>query len=336
MIAFSSEESLVLNAIQKSIPCSRKPFDDLSFSIGIPSTEILSILRDLKEKKIVRNISGIFSGENLGFVLSLVAFKVPPHRIDHAASIISSHPGVSHNYLRNHDYNIWFTLAEEDEASFKKAVEIIAAKSFVEDYLILKNEKLLKIGVFLDIADSGETLTFENLSEKQFRKLSDIEKEAVRLLQIDMPLTEYPFDEIVKGSNIIKSPDELLSHFSSFLEKGIMRRYAAVLRHHKAGFSANAMTAWKIDEKFDEDIFKSCPDISHLYYRTTYPGRWEYPLFAMIHARTREELFSVIADLSHRSGIRDYLVLESLKEFKKSRVKYFSQDFINWKRINYD
>jgi hypothetical protein len=96
------------------------------------------------------------------------------------------------------------------------------------------------------------------------------------------------------------------------------------------------MTAWKIDEKFDEDIFKSCPDISHLYYRTTYPGRWEYPLFAMIHARTREELFSVIADLSHRSGIRDYLVLESLKEFKKSRVKYFSQDFINWKRINYD
>ena len=115
-----------------------------------------------------------------------------------------------------------------------------------------------------------------------------------------------------------------------------MRRYAAVLRHRKAGYTSNAMTAWKTGENFNPDIFINKRPITHLYLRTTYPGKWEYPLFAMIHARSDDELKGIVNDLSKESGIDDYLVLNSLREFKKTRVQYFSEEFTRWKRENYD
>ena len=115
-----------------------------------------------------------------------------------------------------------------------------------------------------------------------------------------------------------------------------MRRYAAVLRHRKAGYSANAMTAWKPNDSCNIDFFKESKHISHLYYRTIHPGRWEHPLFAMIHAKSDEELKSIIEELSAKSGIKDFLALSSIREFKKKRVRYFSEEFNEWKRLNYD
>jgi DNA-binding Lrp family transcriptional regulator len=120
--------------------------------------------------------------------------------------------------------------------------------------------------------------------------------------------------------------------------KGIMRRYAAVLKHYNAGYGANAMTAWRIGAGRTEDevvpVFLSNKSISHLYRRTEHPGRWEHPLFAMIHARSDAELDGIIAALEAKSGLDDYLVLKSLREFKKKRVTYFSPAFDAWKKEN--
>jgi len=115
-----------------------------------------------------------------------------------------------------------------------------------------------------------------------------------------------------------------------------MRRYAAVLKHRSAGYTSNAMTAWKTDDNTDMGLFMKEKAISHLYYRTVYPGRWEHPLFAMIHAKSDEELNDILKRLSEKSGIKDYLSLSSLKEFKKKRVRYFSEEFKEWKRLNHD
>jgi len=110
-----------------------------------------------------------------------------------------------------------------------------------------------------------------------------------------------------------------------------MRRYAAVLKHRSAGYTANAMTAWKAEDRTDLNIFMKEKAISHLYFRTLYPGRWEHPLFAMVHAKSDDELKNLIDGLSEKSGIKDYLVLYSLKEYKKKRVRYFSEEFKEWK-----
>lgn len=336
---FSEKDARVLNRVQMGIPCVSEPFQVIAEEIGLTEDEVFEIIARLKKNKIIRNISGIFNGKKLGYYLSLVAFEIPGERVYAAAEIISSHPGVSHNYLRNHRYNIWFTLAEESEEDFNRTVTVLAAKAEASDYLVLKNETLLKIGVFLNIGDNEEAsdLTLPYGPEyTSYLELDETAKDAVLLLQQDLPVERSPFKKIAERGKYLHAEDQLLSYFLAFTESGIMRRYAAVLKHRSAGYTANAMTAWKSDDMTDLDIFIKEKSISHLYLRTVYPGRWEHPLFAMIHAKSGNELKSIINNLSEKSGVTDYLALESLKEFKKKRVTYFSEEFKEWKRLNYD
>ncbi|MCL1865302.1 MAG: Lrp/AsnC family transcriptional regulator [Spirochaetes bacterium] len=344
MTEFTDREALILNRVQKGIPCVGKPFLEIGNDTGCSEDEVLDTLTHLKEKGVIRNISGIFEGEKLGYYLSLVAFEIPKEKIEEAATIINSHPGVSHNYLRDHRYNIWFTLAEEDKDSFNKTVSILASKSSALDFLILRNEKLLKLGVYLNIEskdnkdnkDNFDNVTTHKEAGLNFDSFDEMSREAVLLLQNDLPIDKNPFKNILESGKVLHDEEQLLSYFSKFIAAGIMRRYAAVLKHRSAGYKTNAMTAWKPNDLSNTDCFKESKSVSHLYFRTIHPGRWEYPLFAMIHAKSDEELKSVIDELSDKSGIKDFLVLSSIKEFKKKRVRYFSEEFNEWKRLNYD
>jgi DNA-binding Lrp family transcriptional regulator len=338
---FKAEESAVLEILQKGLPPAAEPYKYIGEASGLDERNVLEIVKDLKDRKIIRNIAGIFEGKSLGYKLSLVSFKVKEEYIEQAAAVINSHPGVSHNYLRKHKFNIWFTLAEENKETFEKSLAAIFRKSGADDYLVLENEKLFKIGVILDLGnsrdkrESGSVLS-EKGSDRPDSDISESMKKSILLLQQDLPVENNPFAGLIKKNNSDISVKELIENFGKLLEAGVMRRYAAVLRHREAGYTSNAMTAWKTGEKFNPDIFSKNRAITHLYLRTIYPGKWEYPLFAMIHARSDEELKSIVNDLSTESGIDDYLVLNSLKEFKKTRVQYFSEEFKQWKRENYD
>ena len=152
---FKPEESVVLEILQKGIPPVAEPYKYIGESAGLDESTVLEIVRNLKDRKIIRNIAGIFEGKSLGYKLSLVSFKVKDENLEQAAAVINSHPGVSHNYLRKHDFNIWFTLAEESPEAFEKSLSVIFRKSGADDYLVLKNEKLFKIGVILDLGNSA-------------------------------------------------------------------------------------------------------------------------------------------------------------------------------------
>ncbi len=340
MPEFSSREAKILNLIQREFPLTERPFDAIGAMIGITGADVVRTVADLKERSVVRNISGIFSGENLGYRLSLVALRVPPAKVEGAAAVINSHPGVSHNYLRDHAFNLWFTLAEEDEKSLQESARVIQGKSGAEDFLMLRNEKLLKIGFMLPIGDDdGGAIRSVPKAVTREAALSRDNHRAVFVLQSDLPLAERPFDVLgekdgsLNGAMLIEAGRRLLA-------SGVMRRYAAVLRHAQAGFTHNAMTAWKIDrdDSFSERIrpFMDERAVTHLYLRTLYPGRWEHPLFAMMHARSSEELEDLLDSLMRCSGLRDKLVLRSLYEYKKKKVSYFSPAFKKWKQLNYD
>ncbi|HPS56576.1 MAG TPA: Lrp/AsnC family transcriptional regulator [Spirochaetota bacterium] len=336
---FTASEKLVLEKIQKGVPCSPEPYGEIAKSAGLHEDEVIQTVISLREKKVIRNISAIFDGKVLGYSMSLIAFQVKPENIEHAAEIINSHPGVSHNYLRHHKYNIWFTLAEESPEDFTRSAETLACKCHAEDFLVMRNERLLKIGVFLDTGNSGGSYDSSDYipgESKGIVLLSAEEIEAVRLLQRDLPAVKRPFAEILKTAGSSMTEESLLKHSRSFLERGIMRRYAAVLRHRNAGYTVNSMTAWRPEADYNMEPFSESRFVSHLYFRTVYPGRWEYPLFAMIHARSEDELDSIIQELSAKSGIKDFISLLSLREFKKKRVTYFSESFKEWKRLNYD
>lgn len=333
MNEFTGIEKRILNRIQRDFKITADPLRDLALEMGIDHEKFLNTVSDLKKKGIIRDISAIFNAERLGYSSSLIAFQVKDKDVEHAASVINSLAGVSHNYLRDHKYNLWFTLAVDSSSSLEEKIEELAKKCRAKDYLILKKERLLKIGLMLNIGDRENTANpgtgNGDLRPAKSTILSGEEKQAVTILQMDLPIDKNPFKILLMRNNIDLPEKRLVEIGESLKSDGVMRRYSAVLRHHNAGYRSNAMTAWKIDEdKLEQGTikkFSEIPGISHLYIRTVYPGKWEYPLFAMIHAKSDDELKKIIKTLERDTGISDNLVLKSVKEFKKKRVQYFPE-----------
>ena len=332
MAEYSEKESKVLNRVQQELPLVYMPWHQLAGELGMTPDEVMGIIGRYRDEGIIRNIAGIFSAEKLGYDISLVAFSVPDEKVDHAAQIINANPGVSHNYLRDHRYNIWFTLAVPPSISLQDEAARMANEAGAADHLLLRNERMMKLGVKLAVGGGkvppAEKSPQDAPRKKGARELTEREKEAVRLLQHDLPADPRPFQRLIEEYSGALEEDELLDLANGLREDGIMRGFRAVLRHRDAGYTANAMTAWKLEEGVPleevQQVFGGEPSISHLYLRTVYPGRWEYPLFAMIHARSDEELQSIIRRLEEATGLHQYQVLRSLREFKKERVKYFA------------
>ncbi len=322
----------LLSLIQKEFPLCEKPFEELGKKLDISEDEVLKILNTEKEKSVIRQISPIFDTKKLGYKSSLVAFIVAPEDIDKAVEIINSHPGISHNYERNHDFNIWFTIAIDPNSSLglEKTVELLAKLTNAKDFIILPTLKMFKIQVKLDT--TGKDAKKEKVTKNKFKKLdlTPFHIEIIKKTQYDIPLVSEPFKNVSNELNI--SYQELFQTLQDFKDSGVMRRFAAILNHRKAGFNANAMVVWDVDENQGEEIGKTAASfsaVSHCYLRPKYPN-WPYNLFTMIHGKTTEDTNSVIEDISQEIEYKSKMPLYSTKEFKKQRIIYFSNNFYNW------
>ncbi|KUJ95340.1 MAG: siroheme decarboxylase [Desulfonauticus sp.] len=152
---------------------------------------------------------------------------------------------------------------------------------------------------------------------------SNEELAILKEVQGDIPLSPTPFQEIARKVGV--KEEVVLNLLKKLKEKGYIRRFGATLRHQQAGYDQNAMVAWKVPgERVEEvgKIFASRKEITHCYERITYPS-WPYNLYTMIHATSEEECKQVIAELSKLTGIKDFEVLESIKELKKISMEYF-------------
>ncbi|WP_457642281.1 siroheme decarboxylase subunit alpha [Persephonella sp.] len=325
-------EKEILNYLQEGIPLVERPFEILARKIGVPEYKFIEIVEKLKREKIIRQISPIYDTKALGYDSSLVAFKISTD-IEKAASIINEHPGVSHNYERNDEYNIWFTLAVPPDSKYglEETVKILANFTGAEDYIILKTVKTFKIGVKLTFNNLNEKIEEDIVKkEKKVTELYRLEKEIIRVTQNDIPLVERPFEEYAKKLGI--SENSVINKLIKFKEMGVMRRFAAILYHRKAGFKANGMTVWNVPAGIADEIgnfFAKYRSISHCYLRET-NGKWKYNLFTMIHGKSREEVEKFVDELSRETGLEDFKILYSTREFKKKRINYFSEDFYKW------
>ena len=323
-----------LNLIQKEFPIEERPFLELAKKLNSSEEEVLNLYKKLKEDKIIRQTSAIFDTKSLGYDSSLVAFMVDD--IESAAKFINTHPGVSHNYERDNEFNLWFTIAVEPESKLglKKTVEIMAKKTNAKDFIILPTKKMFKISVTLDV--KGDRAKKEKIIQKRKveMKLSPLHFDMIKLLQEDIKPVKEPFLEIVKKLDI--DYETLKKEAKRMQEAKIMRRFASILYHRRAGFKANAMVVWSVDENKAEEIGKRVAEfsaVSHCYLRPVYPN-WPYSLFSMIHAKSKEEVEEVVESIKKEIEPKDYKYLYSTREFKKQRIKYFSDEFKKWEREN--
>jgi DNA-binding Lrp family transcriptional regulator len=317
----------ILNDIQWTFPLVERPFLELAKEYHISEEQFIERIKKLKDIGIIRQISAIFDTRKLGYKSALVAFAVEENKIEDVANEINKHPGVSHNYERNHEYNLWFTLAVPPYGDMKAELEKMALLDGILKYRVLPTLKMYKIGVKLDMVndDPEKPNPSDNVKnlETKAEKISEIDREYIRQLQKDIEIVKEPFKIITENLGI--SSIDLFNKIKEYEKIGIMRRFAAILRHRQAGFTANGMIVWKIpEEKVDEKGLKiaSFPQVSHCYRRPVYPD-WEFNLFSMIHARTIDAAEKIAKEISSVIGIENYKILFSSREFKKERVRYF-------------
>ena len=322
----------ILLRVQKNFPLTSKPFESIANELDISEDEVISIIQDQKDQKIIRQTSAIFDTKSLGYKTSLVAFEIDEDKIDQAVEILNAHPGVSHNYERNHKFNIWFTMAvaPDTKLGLDKTIEILAKLTNANAFIILPTLKLFKISVKLDT--TGKEDKKEKIVKKEKIKINmtPLHMDVVKLLQNDIDIKSEPFEDIIKKLDI--TYDQFFIIVDELQKSGMMRRFASILNHRNAGFNANAMVVWDVDEQNGETIGKTAATfsaVSHCYLRPKYDN-WQYNLFTMVHGKTTEETNGVIEDIAKEIEYKSYMPLYSSREFKKVRIKYFSKDFEIW------
>jgi DNA-binding Lrp family transcriptional regulator len=330
----------LLNLLQGRFPIEQRPFARVAEAAGLSEDEVLKRTKRLLDQRIIREITPIFDTRALGYQSMLVAAKVDdkyPHR---AAQVINSHPGVTHNYLRNHDFNLWFTLAVEpnSQLGMQGTLDVLQERTGAESIRQLPTLKLFKIRMDLEMVGGTEDLAkaAEAADPIELDPIDYDEHDiaVIRATQGPMPVVAEPFAPAAE--RLGTSQDEVFARLESLKERKALRRVAAILFHRRAGFSANGMGVWKVPQDQVLELGKrmaATRGISHCYERPTYPD-WPYALFTMAHGRSKEECDAILESIAESTGIHERATLYSSTEYKKVRMLYFTDDFAKWEREN--
>ncbi len=317
----------ILNEIQWTFPLVTRPFDAIAKKFNTTPKIIKEHLNNLKEVGILRQLSAIFDTRKLGYTSSLVAMEIEHDKLEYVASQINRHPGVSHNYEREHQFNLWFTLAVPPGADLKTEVDKFNVLKGIKKVRMLPTLQLFKIGVKLDMVDEKKHESAPTEKKKEIKNIkfepTEEDKNFIRELQKDMEIIDEPF--VKAANNLGITENELFEKMKYYEDNGIMRRFAAILRHRKVGFTANGMIVWKVpDDRISEvgEKLGAFPQVSHCYERPTYSD-WPYNVFSMIHCKTHDEAHEMAKTIQDQIKVPEYQILFSSREFKKIRVEYF-------------
>src|SRR4051812_23276047 len=325
--------------IQNDFPMVARPYAAVAERLGTTEDEVLARVERLRADRIVRQISAIFDTRRLGYRSSLVAARTSAERADEAAAVISTHPGVTHNYERHHDFNIWFTVGvpPTSRLGLDRTIELLGELAEVDVIRPLPALRFFKIGVDLDMKGGRDPGAKKARREPTVatpppESLTGEDIAAIRALQGDLRAVPEPFAAPAERAGY--TVPELLARAAEFQATGQIRRFAAVLYHRSAGFVYNGMGVWKVpDQQVDEigRLMAAYRGVSHCYQRPTYPD-WPYNLFSMTHGRTKQECEDVLDAIAAETGLDERIVLYSTKEWKKTRLVYFSSDAEEWER----
>jgi DNA-binding Lrp family transcriptional regulator len=339
-VPLDETDKRLMNLLQSRFPLDPEPFGHVASEAELPLPETLTRTQRLLDERIIREITPIFDTRALGYESMLVAAKVDAENPHRAAKIINSHPGVSHNYLRTHEFNLWFTIATppDSELGLQGTLEVLQELTGAESIRQLPTLCLFKINMNLEMEKGTEALaaTVEAAPPRELEAQPYDERDiaVIRALQGPMAVTDRPYDEA--AGEVGMTTDEFLDHLRGMVDRRILRRVAAILYHRRAGFSANGMGVWRVSEDQIADVggrMAAVRGISHCYQRPTYPD-WPYSVFTMAHGRSKEECDAVLQSIADEHDLHgdDRATLYSSTEFKKIRLHYFTDEYADWER----
>jgi len=141
----------ILNIIQKDFPVVAEPFKEVAEKVGISEDEVLERICRLKQEGIIRRIGAVFDTRKLGFVSTLCAARVPEEKLKAFVEVVNSYSGVTHNYRRTHEYNVWFTFIAPDEETLKKSLAEIRGRTGIADIISMRASRTFKIDASFEL-----------------------------------------------------------------------------------------------------------------------------------------------------------------------------------------
>jgi len=340
-------------------------------NLAVSEQEVFDEVEKMRVSGVIRRIGGVYDSKKLGFISRLCAGKVPASSLDFSAephsqtpmekfaAVVMKEPAITHNYIRSHEYNVWFTVIAENESAIQTIVDRECAQTDLHDVHVLTATKKYKINTVMgakapvdsrqlavgsdcqksdgECDESRATRHCEpKVKQSPTAALTDSDRKRIFIACDDIPHTLTPFKDW--GVSCEELREDLAAKR--------MRRFGAILRHQDAGFPCNAMVCFLLDERRgsagsptltkDErgesalansecagSLLAKRHFVSHCYERPPFEN-FSYNLYAMMHAQTPEELDGYIKESVALLDNPEYVVLHSLKELKKTSFRFFA------------
>lgn len=310
-------EQLILNTIQDAFPLEVRPYQVLAElfnkqgSVGsVTEQQVFDTVEGLRASGVIRRIGGVYDSRRLGFISRLCAGKVSD--IEKFAAAVNEIPAITHNYVRSHDFNVWFTVIAQSEDEIHAVVDKLCAQTDLHDVHVLSVTKKFKIDTVMTRGERPNVIAQNVVTKQSTATLSLFDRARIRIACTDIPHTLTPYADW--GVSVKELREDIAN--------GYMRRFGAILRHQQAGFAFNAMVCFDAPTAAGEVLAEN-PHVSHCYERPAFEG-FPYTLYAMMHAQSAEDLDRFIKEAAQSIGNPDYAVLHSLRELKKTSFHFFA------------
>lgn len=295
----------LLMKVQYDFPLVDRPFLEIGRELGLSEDEVIRRLRAHVESGVLKRIGAVTNYRARGLEAALVGFAVPEELIDKVAADINKDPMVTHNFLRDYKpYNVWFVTKAKTAEELEAKVEALAEKWGV-DYVVLYSLRTYKLDVRFDLyegisrsksgilPESPPTIDEIGIPREFYSKIRSI------------PLVPEPFRDVARALG--KSVGEALDVVEDLVKRGVLRELHGTLDGEKLGFLENAMVVLR---RPDCEMAASLTESTHVVLRNTVPGKWEYPCYFMVHARSKDLIRRRVA--ARIEG--DYAMLFSVRD----------------------
>jgi len=279
----------LLDGFQRDLPLVARPFAAIGDALGLSETEVIDRLARLQGTDRITRVGGTVRPNTAG-ASTLAALAVPEDRIETVAAIVGAEPGVNHSYQREADWNLWFVATAPDADALAASLARIEAATDLH-VLSLPLIRAFNIDLGFPLTGPRQAMPMDRPADMTALRHSD--RPLMQALSHGLPLVPRPFAALGRGI----TEAQAISRTRALAEARILTRVGVIVRHRKLGWRENAMVVWRLPDDAIEPAGRALsqiPGVTLCYQRRTVPGLWNWPLFCMIHARSRPEAMTVL------------------------------------------
>ena len=306
----------LLNDFQRDLPLVPQPFASIAARLGTHEAEVIARLRRLQDGGRIARV-GATCRPNTAGASTLAALQVPPARIDEVAALVSDEPGVNHSYLREGDWNLWFVATAPDARKLAASLARIEAATGLT-VLSLPLVRAFNIDLGFPLDGPRRSMALDRPADLSVLRPGDAA--LMQALSTGLPLEPRPFAAL--ACSLHRPEAEIIDRIEMLARARLLTRVGVIVRHRALGWRENAMVVWQLPDAAIPAAgaaLSAIPGVTLCYQRRTVPGVWDWPLFCMIHARSRPEAMAVLDQaraLPELAGV-DHRILFSTRCFRQ-------------------